>query len=86
MATGLPVVVTDTGGARELVDRNGLVVSWGSVPELTEVLAKMAASPAERESMGHRSREIALGFTWEMVAARYWDLCDRVVPQAESGL
>jgi glycosyltransferase involved in cell wall biosynthesis len=75
MATGLPVVVTDTGGARELVDRNGMVVSWGSVDELTDALAELVVSVTKRQRMGLRSREIASHHTWERVAAAYRELC-----------
>jgi glycosyltransferase involved in cell wall biosynthesis len=75
MATGLPVVVTDTGGARELVDRNGIVVSWGSVDELTDALADLVVSVTKRQSMGQQSREIASRHTWERVAATYRELC-----------
>jgi phosphatidylinositol alpha-1,6-mannosyltransferase len=79
MATGLPVIITNTGGAHELVDGNGVVVPWGSVEALADSLVSLITSAAERQQMGCRSRELALRFTWDQVADRYLDLCKHIV-------
>jgi len=75
MATGMPVVVTRTGGVRELVDGNGLVVPWGSVPALTAALKGLVSSQVDRHRFGRRSRELASQFTWDKMADSYLRLC-----------
>lgn len=75
MATGLPAVVTDTGGTRELMDGNGMVAPWADVPALAEALGLLAASPELRRAMGRRSQTIAQRYNWNHVAQRYLNLC-----------
>lgn len=78
MATGLPVVVTNTGGARELVDGNGVVVPWGSAEALADSLVRLITSAETRQEMGRRSQLLASQFTWDQVADKYLKLCQRV--------
>jgi glycosyltransferase involved in cell wall biosynthesis len=58
MAAGLPVVVTDAGGNRELVrhGERGLVVPVGAPRALAEAMAELAASKALRLRMGAAGR------------------------------
>lgn len=79
MAGGLPVVVTDTGGTRELLDGNGYVVPWADPAALAVKLKELIDSPERRSAMGRRSREIAMNFTWRKVTERYLECCERVV-------
>jgi glycosyltransferase involved in cell wall biosynthesis len=78
MASGLPVVVTQTGGTKELIDGNGTVVPWADVRALTRGLSSLIRDPAGRERMGRRSREIAERYAWDGFARRYEALCRRV--------
>ncbi len=75
MATGLPVIVTPTGGTDELLDGNGLIVSWGDIDGLAGALAQLLSLPEKRAAMGRRSRELALRRTWPATAQEYLDLC-----------
>ncbi len=87
MASGLPVIVTDTGGTAELVTQgqNGEIVPWGDVPALTRALHNLLITESERRQMGAESRRRALQFGWPVLAARYIKLCERVMlPSAES--
>ena len=87
MASGLPVVVTDTGGTAELVTQgqNGEIVPWGDVPALTRALHNLLNAETLRRQMGAESRRRALQFGWPVLATRYIELCARVVtPMAES--
>ncbi len=79
MASGLPVVVTETGGVDELIDGNGLVVPWADTGGLADGLAGLVASPAQRAALGARGHRIAAGFTWPAIARQYVALFDRVV-------
>jgi len=87
MASGLPVVVTDTGGTAELVSRNinGEIVRWAEVDELKNALRRLVDDPCRRQAFGHVSRERALAFGWPSLADRYLSLCREVAGQASSG-
>lgn len=80
MSSGLPVVVTDKMGPRELVDHgsNGFVASNDQEFEL--YLNRLIQDEGLRESMGARSRELALERTWDAVFGSLFD-CYREVVQ-----
>jgi glycosyltransferase involved in cell wall biosynthesis len=60
MAAGLPIVATDVGGLRELVDdENGLLVPRGDAQRLAEALARLVADGRLRTRLGAASRERA---------------------------
>lgn len=87
MASGLPVIVTDTGGTAELVTggENGEIVSWADVPALTAALRTLLMAGDLRLRMGKESRRRALEFGWPALATLYLELCERVmVPSIES--
>lgn len=64
-ASGLPIVCTDVGGARDIVDdaENGYVLAEQDVELLADRLLKLARRPELRDSMALRSLEIAADFT-----------------------
>jgi len=84
MASGLPVIVTDTGGTAELVrdGENGKIVPWADVNALTDALASLADAAAARLRMGAEGRRRAVRFGWPALAARYVDLCAQVAQGA----
>ncbi|HXV99089.1 MAG TPA: glycosyltransferase family 4 protein [Anaerolineae bacterium] len=84
MASGLPVVVTDTGGTAELVreDLNGYTVPWADVSKLTEALAKLVKDQEIRQQMGRESRRVASQFSWPAITRQYVDLCEDIVAQS----
>jgi glycosyltransferase involved in cell wall biosynthesis len=87
MASGLPVIVTDTGGTAELVmqGQNGEIVAWSDVPALTGAMQKLLEADGLRRHMGAESRRRAMQFGWPVLAARYLELCLRVMrPASES--
>lgn len=73
MACGAPVIATDTGGARQLVDRsNGGIVRSGQVSEARQMLVDLyRQSEQQRVEMGRHSRLKAERFTWERTADAY---------------
>ena len=81
MASGLPVVVTQTGGTDELVTKglNGDIVPWADVPALTQALKTLVEDEAARVRMGAESRRRAIRFGWPALAARYLELCTEVM-------
>lgn len=81
MASGLPVIVTDTGGTTELVTegQNGEIVAWADVQALTRALHSLMNAGERCRRMGEESRRRALQFGWPALAARYLELCARVM-------
>lgn len=78
MASGLPVVVTDTGTARQIVRENGLIVPWGDVDQLAQALGALVNSADLRARMARASQELARQYRWHPVAERYLELCRQV--------
>lgn len=57
MASGLPVVATDHGGAAEYLREGiGVLVAPGDPDELARALSELIADPARREQMAERGR------------------------------
>lgn len=79
MACGLTLVLTDTGGSRELIDGNGMIIPLGSVDDLTKALSDLIHSPLRLKDMQEKSRQHAHNFSWDNVADQYYDLYKRIV-------
>lgn len=79
MASGLPVVVTETGGVDELIDGNGLVVPWADPIRLADGLTGLVTSRSQRAALGARGRVIATRFTWPEIARQYLALFDQIL-------
>ncbi|MBI4578297.1 MAG: glycosyltransferase family 4 protein [Planctomycetes bacterium] len=74
MAAGKPVVVTETGGMAELVDRGrcGICVPPLAVDVLTMVLEKLAGNPELRRQLGERARAKAMTEHDPRAIGRQW--------------
>lgn len=82
MAAGLPVVATDCGGNRELVEENraGLVVSAGDDGAVAQALERMLDDTALSQTMGRNGRaQVAARHRPEVVSQQYLDLYERIV-------
>lgn len=71
MASGLPVVVTDVGGTKELVKGNGFVVKRADAKELKKALKRYQNNPELITKHGKKSRELAEKMSWQNVAEEY---------------
>lgn len=80
LATGLPIVTTNTGAA-ELVRDNGYIIKKESTVEIMEKLEKLISDKNLRESMGRKSREIAEQMSWEKTAQKYIELYKNIFTQ-----
>ncbi|KPJ63439.1 MAG: hypothetical protein AMS15_00345 [Planctomycetes bacterium DG_23] len=80
MASGLPIITTATGGIKELIRDNGIVVPQEDVGTLVRAMGELAGDKEKRVSLGKRSRERAQEFSWSRVARAYIEIY-----QAESG-
>jgi glycosyltransferase involved in cell wall biosynthesis len=72
MASGRPLVVTEAGGLRHLVDSaGGLHVAPGDSRGLARALATLLADPGLRRAMGaHNQRRVAERYAWASVVGR----------------
>ena len=79
MSSGLPVVVTDKMGPRELVDHgfNGFIAS--NDREFERYLDRLIQDGELRRSMGARSRTMALERTWNAVFRSLFDSYREVI-------
>ena len=73
LASGLPIVTTNTGAA-ELVDGNGIVVPREDAGAIAEALERLLHDKALREQMAKQSRALAENMSWRTIAEAYYDL------------
>lgn len=73
LASGLPLVLTKTGGAGDLVDPgvNGFLVDWGDVDALANALRKFYRNPCLMQDMGRVSRLRAQQYSWPAIANHF---------------
>ncbi len=72
MAAGLPVAISGTVGARDVVvqGENGFVIEEPQRPAEVAAILSILLNPRERERMGEIARRTAREHTWERAAAR----------------
>lgn len=85
MATGLPVVSGNRGGAGEVVGPAGVRVDVTVPGELERVLGMLLADEDSRAAMGRAGRGRAAGFTWSRTATGYLEVIDSVRGSAGRG-
>ena len=73
-ASGVPVIVSDSGGPKELVenDRNGLITKSHDVEDLTRAIRELVADPDRRKRMGNFARESVINRTWPNAFRKFW--------------
>ncbi len=74
LASGLPLILTNTGGTEEILNENGFVVQKKNPNEIHHRLKQLYIDPAKRTEMGRKSREIAEGMSWGVVGKNYHKL------------
>ncbi|MGH8102479.1 MAG: glycosyltransferase [Chthoniobacterales bacterium] len=75
-ASGLPVIVSDAGGPKELVaeNENGLITRSHDAEDLARAIRQLVVDPASRQAMGHRARESVTDRTWPAAFQKFWAL------------
>jgi glycosyltransferase involved in cell wall biosynthesis len=75
MASGVPVIVSDKGGPREIVQhgRTGLVTKARNVAELVEGVERLIDNPAIRQEMATYARSYAEKQSWERIYLNFWN-------------
>ncbi len=77
-ASGLPVVVSDAGGPKELVQENetGLITKSHDVDDLVRAIRALVVDPALRQRMGNQARESVMNRTWPAAFRKFWSITD----------
>ncbi len=73
LASGLPIVTTDTGAA-ELLDGNGIVVPKGDAGAIAKAIERLLHDNGLREQMAKQSRALAENMSWRTIADAYYEL------------
>ncbi len=73
-ASGIPVVVSDSGGPKELVENNenGLITKSRDVDDLVRAIKALVVDPNLREQMSGRARESVINRTWPNAFRKFW--------------
>lgn len=81
-ATGIPVVVGQSGGAPETVvdGETGLVVDGRQTDEVAAAIARLLNAPEERARLGGRARTwVTETWSWDVIAGRFRRVLETVV-------
>ena len=73
LASGLPVLMTPTGGAEELISdgKNGFLIKMQDVESIVDKLEILIKNPAKCDELGKDSRKLAEKMSWKSVANDY---------------
>ncbi len=76
LASGLPIIMTPTGGAQELVHdgRNGFIVNFMDAQEIAKCINLLISDSKKRTTMGEESLRIAKELSWDTAANQYYAL------------
>ena len=74
-ASGVPVVVSDSGGPKELVEdkANGLITKSRDVDDFTRAIRALVTDPALRERMGISARQSVIDRSWPSAFRKFWE-------------
>jgi glycosyltransferase involved in cell wall biosynthesis len=76
LAAGLPVVITETGGTNELIDRNGKIIPCKDSAAIADAIRTYNKDQIKEH--GKRSREIAEKMSWENVVEDYMEVYTKI--------
>jgi len=73
-ASGLPVVVSDSGGPKELVAHNvnGLITRSHNVEDFTDAIRSLVSDQTLRERMANSARDSVTDRSWPRAFAKFW--------------
>jgi glycosyltransferase involved in cell wall biosynthesis len=81
MDQGVPVIASRVGGLPDIVHpgQNGLLIEPGRPEQLKAAILELAAAPERRRQLGERGRELAKGYTAEVMWRKYLELYESVL-------
>jgi glycosyltransferase involved in cell wall biosynthesis len=77
-ASGLPVIVSDLGGPKELVEDgvNGLVTKARDVKDVARAITLLAGDQKMRTRMGEKARQSVVDRSWPGAFQKFWHTTD----------
>jgi glycosyltransferase involved in cell wall biosynthesis len=83
LATGLPLISTDTGGASELISdgENGFIIKFKDSQDIAEKIERLILNEELRQKMSQASRALAEKMSWESVAQKYFEVYRQVTKE-----
>ncbi len=86
-ASGLPVLVSDMGGPKEVVrdGETGFVLPAGDPAAWIDRIVDLACDPERRRSMGEAGRAYMEGFGFAESFEHFWSVHERAVQEAGAG-
>jgi glycosyltransferase involved in cell wall biosynthesis len=82
MASGVPVVASNSGSLPEVIGDAGVLVPAGDVHALAGALESLANDSAERRRLGAIGRERVTRYSWPNIAARQLELYREMIAAA----
>ena len=75
MASGVPVVVSDKGGPKEIVQhgRTGLVTRARNAADLVQGIEHLIKNPSIRREMAVYARAYAEKQSWDKIYLNFWN-------------
>lgn len=73
IASGLPIITTETGGSKELIKDNGIIIKKKNSGEIKTAILKFYKNRELMESMSKESRKRAKELDWKKVAESYYN-------------
>lgn len=79
IASGLPIITTNTGGSKELIKGNGIIIKKRNKKDIREAILKLYKDKKLRVKMSKKSRNLALKLDWKKVAEEYYNYYKKCV-------
>jgi glycosyltransferase involved in cell wall biosynthesis len=81
LASGLPIIATDTGGTKELLNdgENGFIIKMKNSADIVEKIEELLKNKELGQKMALESRKMAENFSWEKVASQYAEMYQKII-------
>jgi len=78
IASGLAILSTDTGGAKELIKDCGKIIKKENSEDIFNKLKELKENPQQLEEMKKNARRKAESMSWERVAEKYKEIYENI--------
>ncbi|MFW5847994.1 MAG: glycosyltransferase family 4 protein [bacterium] len=80
MEKGLPIITTDIGATKDVIDNNGFLIEKGNTSSIIKAIRDFIALPENKKiEMSRNSRRIIeQKFTWELVTREFYKLLQKL--------
>lgn len=79
MASGLPIITTQTGGTDELIEDNGVIVPEKKPGAISDAIKSYREHPEKLRSDGQKSSSTVEEFNWSAVAEEYCKVYSEII-------